>query len=234
MAALFQISVAVEGNICTAPGTLYVANHASYLDVFVLGSKIEGSFVAKSEVASWPVFGKLAGIQSTLFLTRKSTRAASQVNQLAARLTTDRMVLFPEGTSTPGSLVEPFRSSLFAATAQKNPLAPKINIQPVTVAYTHYAGQRMTQAQRDRYAWYLPMTFAPHFLSALGLRAAQARVVFHPTVTLDAFDSRKQCSAHCEEQVRAGLLRALDARAETCPSGYQALSRRWRALQVSQ
>lgn len=232
MAGLFQLTTKVTGQICLHPNTLYVANHASYLDVFVLGSLIDGSFIAKSEVAGWPVFGKLAGIQNTLFLTRKSTRAVSQVEQLATRLKAGRMVLFPEGTSTPGGHVEPFRSSLFAAGAQRNGPEPKI--QPVTVAYTHYAGKPMSQPERDRYAWYLPMTFGPHFLAALGLQAAQTSVVFHPAVTLSAFDSRKECATHCEEQVRAGLLSALDATTETCPTDYRPLSRRWKLLHGAQ
>ena len=229
MAALFQIKTRIVGQICPELNTLFVVNHASYLDVFVLGSKINGSFIAKSEVASWPVFGKLAGIQSTLFLTRKSTRAASQVEQLAARLAQGPMILFPEGTSTPGGLVEPFRSSLFAAAAEYEGVVPKI--QPVTIAYTHYASKPMTQIQRDRYAWYLPMKFAPHFLAALGLSSARARVQFHPPVTLNDFPSRKACAAACEAKVRSGLLEALGQTTETCPAGYRALSRRWQRLQ---
>jgi len=219
MARLFQLRVEVNGQPGPHPNTLYVANHASYLDVFVLGSQIYGSFIAKAEVAGWPVFGKLAGIQNTLFLTRKSSRAASQVDQLANRLRQGRMVLFPEGTSTPGGHVEPFRSSLFAACAKRDGIEPEI--QPVTVA------QPMTQHQRDRYAWYLPMTFGPHFLAALGLQQARVQVVFHTPVTLAAFDSRKTCAAHCEREVRAGLLDALNTSEESCPSAYQQISRRW-------
>jgi len=225
MAGLFQLQVEGSGRPSDHPHTLFVANHASYLDVFVLGSQIHGSFIAKSEVAGWPVFGKLAGIQNTLFLTRKSSRAASQVDQLANRLRQGRMVLFPEGTSTPGAHVEPFRSSLFAACAKRDDIEPLI--QPVTVAYTHYAGHPMTQHQRDRYAWYLPMTFGPHFLAALGLQQARTQVVFHTPVTLAAFESRKDCAAHCEREVRAGLLDALNVTEETCPPAYQQISRRW-------
>ena len=229
LAALFQLDIRIVGQICPEPNTLFVVNHASYLDIFVLGSKINGSFIAKSEVASWPVFGKLAGIQSTLFLTRKSTRAASQVEQLASRLAQGSMILFPEGTSTPGGLVEPFRSSLFAAAAENESVVPKI--QPVTIAYTHYANEPMTQTQRDRYAWYLPMKFAPHFLAALGLSSARTSVEFHPPVALNDFPSRKACAAACETRVRSGLLKALGETAETCPVGYQTLSRRWQQLQ---
>lgn len=229
LAALFQIKADVAGEICQAPSTLYVGNHASYLDIFVIGQTFNGSYVAKSEVASWPVLGKLAGIQNTLFLTRKSTRAASQVEQLADRLARGRMFVFPEGTSTPGTLVEPFRSSLFAAAAPiEGAAAPQI--QPVTIAYTHYDGAPMTPSQRDRYAWYLPMAFGPHFLAALGLRTARAAITFHPPVRLADFASRKACAQHCEDQVRAGLLSTLEQPSETCPVGYQPLSRRWRAL----
>ena len=124
--------------------------------------------------------------------------------------------------------MEPFRSSLFAAAAKRGDIEPVI--QPVTVAYTHYAGNPMTQDQRDRYAWYLPMSFGPHFLAALGLPQARAQLVFHPPVTLATFESRKACAAHCEQQVRAGLLDALDATKETCPPAYYEFSRRWREV----
>ena len=177
---------------------LCVSNHVSYIDVFVLGSVLDGAFVAKAEVAHWPLLGKLARLQDTLFFERNARRASQQVAQLQRWLQQRNIVFFPEGTSTPGAHVEPFRSSLFAA-AQSRP------IQAFTIAYTHYDGVPMRQSERDRYAWYLPMTFAPHFLAALGLRPALVQVHCHPPVHLGDFESRKACAKHCEEQVRAGL-----------------------------
>ena len=206
VARLFNIRITTTGTLHTAPPTLYVSNHVSYLDVFVLGAWLPGSFIAKSEVSGWPVFGKLAKLQNTLFFERNVRRAADQIAIMREHLANGKsLIFFPEGTSTPGTHVEPFRSSLFQAAEGEDTV-----IQPVSVAYTAYDGEPMTQAERDYYAWYLPMTFLPHFLNALGLRRAEVELVFHEPVRVADFESRKACAAHCEHVVRDGLQRALE------------------------
>lgn len=221
---LFGLSCARENEICTEPSTLYLSNHVSYLDIFLLGSIVEGSFVAKLEVSKWPILGKLAAAQRTVFLERRTVRVRDQIDLLRDRLATGRLILFPEGTSTPGSHVEAFKSSLLAA-ATGNTL-----IQPVSIAYTHYAGNRMTVAERNCYAWYLPMEFGKHFLSALGLKKARAVVTFLPPVRVADFSSRKACAEHCEEAVRRSLLKSLDTEQEYYPASYRPYSVRWKSL----
>jgi lyso-ornithine lipid O-acyltransferase len=215
---LFNIEVQYEGKLSSARPTIYASNHISYLDVFLLGSVLPGSFIAKSEVAGWPVFGKLARIQNTLFFERNTRRAAGQVALMQEHLIQkSNLILFPEGTSTPGTHVEKFRSSLFQAADMPE---QRIQIQPVTIAYTHYDNDRMEQYQRDFYAWYIPMPFLSHFLNGMGLRPAKARLIFHQPVTLDQFESRKTCAKHCEEQVRAGLLKAINETNQIYPENY--------------
>jgi 1-acyl-sn-glycerol-3-phosphate acyltransferase len=205
VARLFNLEIVTHGTPCVDRPTLYVCNHSSYLDVFVLGSVLPGSFIAKSEVANWPLFGSLAKLQNTLFFERNDRRAADQISIMRSHLLRkSNLILFPEGTSTPGDRVERFRSSLFQAAREE-----QINIQPVTVAYSHYRGVPMTQAERDRYAWYLPMTFGPHFLSGLGLGRARVQIIFHDPVKLSAFADRKICAEFCETSVRSGLESAL-------------------------
>ena len=218
VARLFNIECIHQGELVTDRPVIYVCNHVSYLDVFLLGSVVPGSFIAKSEVASWPVFGKLATLQNTLFFERRTRRAASQVKQMQDHLLhKSNLILFPEGTSTPGTHVEPFRSSLFQAADLEG-----IRIQPVSIAYTHYRGERMNQNQRDYYAWYIPMPFLSHFANGLGLGKSQARLVFHPPVSLSDFESRKACALHCEQAVRKGLLEAIDESSEIRPEKYLA------------
>lgn len=205
---LFSLRCEIEGTPSAAQPTLYVANHVSYLDVFVLGSLLKGSFVAKSDVASWPVFGKLAKLQNTLFLERNPRRAAEQIQAVREHLQQGgNLIMFPEGTSTEGTHVAPFRSSLFAA-------AEDVCVQPVTVAYVSYAGVTMTQPMRDRYAWYLPnpkehpatpnRPFATHLVAAMGLQTCTVKVRFHDPVLLTP-GKRKACAQHCESSVRRGL-----------------------------
>ncbi|MEM7218586.1 MAG: lysophospholipid acyltransferase family protein [Pseudomonadota bacterium] len=208
------------GEALAPPGSapvLFVANHVSYLDVFALGASLDASFTAKSEVAGWPVLGKLATLQDTLFLRRDPRRAREQVAVLRTALRKRSHVLFAEGTSTPGTMVEPFRSSLLAA-------ADEAAIVPLTIAYTHYDGEPMTDAERDRYAWYLPMPFGSHFLHGLGRRAARVEVTVHQPVTLAEFGltgaGRKACAQHCETVVRGALLNSLGLEREIVPTHY--------------
>jgi 1-acyl-sn-glycerol-3-phosphate acyltransferase len=222
VARLFNLRISPQGEPSIDQRTLYVSNHVSYMDVFVLGANLPGSFVAKSEVAGWPVFGKLAKLQHTLFFERKTHRAAQQVKQMQAHLRDNgNLILFPEGTSTPGTHIEPFRSSLFEAAAD-----PEILIQPVTVAYSHYERQPMTQTIRDYYAWYIPMPFLSHFLNGLGLGQVDVQIIYHPWVRLADFASRKACALHCENAVRGGLLQALGTAEEFRPARYLAAVRR--------
>ena len=217
---LFNLECIHEGELCIDRPTIHVVNHISYLDVFLLGSIIPGSFIAKSEVSGWPVFGKLATLQNTLFFERNSRRALSQISKMQEHLVhKGNLILFPEGTSTPGTHVESFRSSLFQAADLDD---PTIQIQPISVAYTHYGDERMTQDQRDYYAWYIPMPFLSHFLNGMGLKRARARLIFHDPVTLAQFKSRKECASYCEEQVRAGLLFAINETKEIYPERYLA------------
>lgn len=217
VARLFNLQVVRHGSPTRQQPALFVSNHISYLDIFVLGAVLPASFIAKSEVAGWPGFGKLAVLQNTLFFERNARRARQQIAQMQAHLQTrGNLILFPEGTSTPGTHVEPFKSSLFAAADGDTMIAP------VTIAYTHYQHRPMNQAQRDFSAWYIPMPFLSHFLNGLGRGPTGVSLVFHEPVRLAQFDSRKACAAWCETQVRQGLLTALDVTDEVLPEKYLA------------
>lgn len=111
---------------------LYAANHVSWLEVLALGSVAPMSFVAKSEVSRWPLIGRLAGASGALFLRRGSARAAaSAVDQAILLLAGGASVcVFPEGTSTAGVEVLPFKASLFEAAARLG-----CEVQPVAVSY---------------------------------------------------------------------------------------------------
>ena len=198
----FNLEVVTEGDATANPPTLFVANHSSYMDVFVLGSLVPGYFVAKADVARWPVLGKLAAIQQTVFVERDPRRAAEQIGVLRQRLAEPaNLFVFPEGTSSDGVRVLPFRPSLFEVAC--DPEVP-VAVRPVTIAYRDYAGEPMAPADRDRYAWYLPMTFLPHFLNGLGLRRARVVVRFHDPLPLADHD-RKALARAAEAAVAAGM-----------------------------
>lgn len=203
---ILGIRVNVSGNISDARPTLYVSNHVSYIDIFVLGF-IPAFFIAKSEVASWPVFGQLARFQNTLFIERKPGKTRAQLETMQSHLRDgNSLTLFAEGTSTNGTHVEPFKSSLFEA-ANLGSEAGRVTIQPVTVCYTHYNGEKIVdQKVRDIYAWYAKMPFLSHFLNLFPLKKVDAKVHFHPVCYLDEFETRKQCAEHCQKLVSDKLI----------------------------
>lgn len=192
--------------------TLYVANHASYFDIMVLASQIRGSFVAKAEVARWPLFGWLAKLQRTIFVDRQRAAVARQRQEIAARLRAgDDLILFPEGTSDDGNRVWPFKSALFAA-VEIDDSGQALTIQPVSIAYTRLDGMPMGRYLRPFFAWYGDMEMGGHLWRALGMGEVTVVVHFHPPFTSDAFASRKALSAYCFEQVAGGVSAALSGR----------------------
>ncbi len=202
MCYILGLRVTYSGNICTQAPVLFVSNHISYLDIFPLG-KIRGYFIAKSEVANWPVLGTYAQFQNTLFFERKTGRARYQLDHMQQYLRCGKsLILFAEGTSTEGTHVETFKSSLFESAAIDD---PRVSIQPITIAYISQGGQRMNQAIRDYYAWYGTMPFGSHATALLPLKNVEIKVHFHPVCYLQDFDSRKACADHCQAMVAEKL-----------------------------
>lgn len=191
---------------------LFVANHVSYLDISVLGSLLDGCFVAKQEVRSWPIFGYLAQLQRTVFVERRAVRAADQREVLRARLAQgDSLILFPEGTSSDGTRALRFKSALFDA-ANIELDHGHVEVQPISIAYSRFDGMPMGRMLRPFYAWYGDMELAPHLWRALGMGTIGVDVIFHEPVKLDDFGSRKALAQHCETVVSNGLSTALSGR----------------------
>src|SRR5205814_10540746 len=178
-------------------------NHVSYLDITVFGSLIAGSFIAKTEVARWPLFGWLARLQRSVFIDRKVRSTAAQRDSIAGRLAAgDALILFPEGTSGDGNRVLPFKSALFSV-ADSAATGP-ITVQPVSIAYTRLNSMPIGRRYRPLFAWYGAMAMAPHLWRVLGLGMIEVVVEFHPATTLAACGSRKMLARYCEERVESG------------------------------
>ncbi|MCA8930513.1 MAG: 1-acyl-sn-glycerol-3-phosphate acyltransferase, partial [Alphaproteobacteria bacterium] len=150
--------------------TLFVVNHCSYLDIAVLGSLIGGSFVAKAEVAGWPLFGWLAKLQRTVFVDRQRRVGVSgQRDEIANRLEAgDDLILFPEGTSSDGNRILPFKTALFAV-AERRVAGRPLVVQPVTIAYVRLDGIPLGHGLRPFFAWYGDMDLGGHLWKAAGL-----------------------------------------------------------------
>ena len=190
---------------------LYAANHISYLDITAVGSLIIGSFVAKTEIAGWPLFGWLARLQRSVFIDRRVGSTAAQRDSMAGRLAAgDALILFPEGTSSDGNRVLPFKSALFSVAGDT--LAGPVTVQPVSIAYTRLDGLPIGRRLRPLFAWYGTMTLVPHLWTVLGLGTIEIVVEFHPPTTLADCGSRKALARHCHERVAGGLANALSGR----------------------
>jgi 1-acyl-sn-glycerol-3-phosphate acyltransferase len=204
-ARIFGFDVRVHGEQSTAQPTLFVSNHVSYTDILVLGSLIEGSFIAKAEVSDWPFFGALSRMARTVFVVRRGPRAAEQRDEIAARLAEkDNLILFPEGTSNDGLHVLPFKSALFAV-AEATPEHSPLTVQPVSIAYTRLDGIPLNRILRPHFAWYGDMTLLPHLLTLLGLGRVTVHVIFHPPIAGDAFPSRKVLAHQCRRLIVEGV-----------------------------
>jgi len=194
--------------------TLFVCNHTSYLDIIALGGVLPGSFVAKREVRGWPLFGWLSTLQRTVFVDRKRDATAKHRDEMIVRLEAgDSIVLFPEGTSSDGNRVLPFKSAFFSIAEQPvngRPLA----VQPVSISYTKLNGIPMGRRYRPNYAWYGDMDLAAHLYEMAGLGRATVVVECHPPVTIEQFKNRKDLAAYCERVVADGVSRAISGRLE--------------------
>ncbi|OEJ69653.1 lysophospholipid acyltransferase family protein [Magnetovibrio blakemorei] len=190
---------------------MFASNHASYLDIIVLGAVIPGGvFVAKSEVADWPLFGFLARLSRTIFISRNGQDAALQRTVLAARMNKGHaLVLFPEGTSTNGASIKRFKSTLFAALDDVN---AQPWVQPVSLVYARHVngpqlspGPLLSQSEREQFTWFGDMTLAPHLLNVFGSRGCEVEVTFHQPLNAVQFDDRKMIAKACEEAVGGHL-----------------------------
>jgi 1-acyl-sn-glycerol-3-phosphate acyltransferase len=178
-------------------GFLLVANHLSYLDVVVLAGALRCGFVAKSEVARWPVLGFLARSMGTVFVERERKRGlpavAAEMQAWLAR--GGRLVLFPEGTSTDGSGLRPFRSSLLAPA-----LALACPVHHAALRYRTPAGETPAEAS---VCWWGEMAFLPHFLALLALPRIEAELAFGQEPV--RADDRKHLARRLEQAVAHDL-----------------------------
>jgi lyso-ornithine lipid O-acyltransferase len=217
-ARILGFQIRTHGRMVKEPPVLFVCNHTSYSDIAILGSLLPASFVAKAEVAGWPLFGVLAKLQRTVFVDRRPARATGQRDEMIQRLEDgDNLILFPEGTSSDGNAVLPFKSALFSV-AQVEPNGQPLLVQPVSIAYTRLDGMPIGRALRPYFAWYGDMTLAPHFWETAGLGHATVDVVFHAPVTIKDYESRKALAEYCFEVVAKGVSTANAGRLDSLQS----------------
>lgn len=196
--AILGLKRQVHGTPMTAPGA-FVSNHISWLDIFVLNATGPIYFVAKSEVRGWPGIGWLARGTGTVFVERRRGAARAQTVLFRDRLTAGhRLMIFPEGTTTDGLRVLPFKTTLFGAFFSAY-LPADIAVQPVSLIYSAPPG-----APRRFYGWWGDMAIGRGILDVLATpRQGSVEVVFHPALPVASQAGRKALAAAAEQAVRA-------------------------------
>ncbi|GJE61093.1 lysophospholipid acyltransferase family protein [Methylobacterium trifolii] len=216
---LFSVRVTQSGTP-PAPGepALVLANHVSWLDIIALGSLRPLSFVAKSEIAGWPVVGTLAALQRTVFIDRARRGATATVNRaVGSRLAAGELiVLFAEGTTGDGTRLLPFRSSLVgaarAAIQAEEGRLERIRLQPLAITYPRRNGLAVVRAERPDIAWYGDMELAPHLAAFTANGPIDVHVVWGQPIAFETGTDRKAATARAEASVRAALQQAVTGR----------------------
>jgi 1-acyl-sn-glycerol-3-phosphate acyltransferase len=188
---LRRLHIRVEVTGLPAAAGLIASNHLSYLDILVYSAIAPCAFVAKREVRAWPGVGWIATLAGTIYVdrSRRSETYAIQPEIQSALAAGLRLFLFPEGTSSDGSRVLPFHSSLFQ---------PAVDLQvPVSAASIEYAiPDGVTAAEA---CYFGTMKLLPHLINLLGKHSVIARVTFSSNGFL--FTDRKQASLKMHEEV---------------------------------
>jgi len=211
---ILNIKIQLIGEIYTAKPGLLVSNHASWIDISILSSLTNISFIAKSEVSSWPIFGFLAKMQDTLFIERKSIKASKQKNEIKDILSKGkRLVLFPEGTSSDGNRVLNFKSSLFSVAECDSNIEDVYAIQAITICYKGLNGLPMSRSERPYLSWWGDMGLISHLWNMLSFKSADIIVIAHEPI--DNKFNRKIISNIAWKQVSCGLGLALSGRAQS-------------------
>ena len=213
VAALFGMHIHVIGKPVVGEGVLMVANHTSLADIVIFSAVTPLSFVAKTEVGTWPLFGTLARLQRTVFVERqrRSTTGESRDEIRDRLLDGDTLLLFPEGTSHDGNRVLPFKSALLGAAEARLASGAHVKVQPVSVAFTGLHGLPMGRENRPSFAWYGDMEMVPHLWEAMLAGPLDVVVQFHEPLSLDRMD-RKTLAARARQIVQSGQALALAGR----------------------
>lgn len=185
---------------------VYVSNHSSWLDILVLGSRLPACFIAKEEVTRWPLIATIARLGRSVIVQRRRASTGRERDDMRTRLGRgDSLILFPEGTTSDGSRVLPFRSA-FLSIAELPVTAEGLPplVQPVSIVYDRLAGLPTGRANRPLFAWYGGMDLFTHFWRLAQHCGLRVTVVMHAALDPRDFSSRKALTAATWEAVAGG------------------------------
>ena len=187
-----RVSVRINNPEHLSPKALVVANHISWLDIFLIYTFVDGHFIAKADMARWPMIGRLARNVGTLFLERNSAR---HLKTILERLVTDlkeeeRYIFFPEGTTSKQGQMLPFHPNLFEGAIHSG-----LPIQPFALRYINRQGQF-----EDAVDSHGDITFGESVISIIGKDYIQAELTILPLISSEGLQ-RKELSIQTQEAI---------------------------------
>lgn len=214
---ILNIRIKVIGEPAKDRPMLILSNHVSWIDIIALGSLFPLSFIAKSEVEAWPLFGLLAKLQRSIFVDRTRRSATREMTEsIAERLEEGTpIVLFAESTTSDGNRILPFRSALLGAARDailSDSPTKHVCLQPVALAYRGADGLPTGRMGRARIGWYGDMDMLPHLVGILRGGALDMTVSFGTPLSYDRDGDRKQLAREAESDVRRMMVEALTGR----------------------
>ncbi|MGL4634353.1 MAG: lysophospholipid acyltransferase family protein [Beijerinckiaceae bacterium] len=214
---ILNIKVRIVGAPAKDRPMLILANHVSWIDIIALGAQFPLSFVAKSEIAHWPLFGLMAKLQRSIFVDRTRRSATKDMTEsIANRLEEgDPIVLFAESTTSDGNRLLPFRSALVGAARDSilsdSPTA-QVCLQPVALSYQGADGLPTGRMGRARIGWYGDMEMLPHLAGILRGGALEMTISYGTPLSYDRDGNRKQLTKTAEDDVRRLMVEGLTGR----------------------
>jgi lyso-ornithine lipid O-acyltransferase len=204
---IFGFNIELRNQAHSEKPLLLVSNHISWSDIFILGSLTPLSFIAKSEVKTWPLLGLLARLQGTIFVNRSERhKTGAQTSAIAQRLKQgDSLVLFGEGTTSDGTFILPFKSSLFGAANMaldpNNPLSSVI-IQPVCISYVTHYGISLGRYHRPLVGWSGTVGLWSHIMQTIKARSIGVVVTFGEPINYTHLSNRKLVAKKIESLIK--------------------------------
>ena len=208
------LRILVQGEMCAHDPILFLANHSSYLDYVILSDVIlKGVFVAKIEIRRWPILGFLSQLTDVIYIDRTAKhQVTSQNEQIHKYLQRGhRVILFPEGTTSEGHHLLPFKTSLLANVYTKLE-GGMVTIQPISITAIALDDIPLGRSFRSLYAWCGTMDLLTHLWIFLQLGRVTVEVMFHPPITGAEFQDRKELSRFCARVIQKGMSESIRGR----------------------
>jgi len=165
---IFRYSAEIIGEVPTRG--LLISNHLSYLDIVAISAATPAVFVSRADVRQWPLFGWFARLSGTIFIERERRLQVGQVNEAIESALADGalVVLFPEGTSTNGDTILPFRTSLLEPAARGG--------HEISIGWIHY--ELADGDARNEVCWWGGQSFFSHLMNLFEKKSIRATLRF--------------------------------------------------------